>query len=643
EEVVKLLPTHCAGCGAALQWKRPDQRGWIDAKAVLPRVRGDSTAKHGYVSDHKKFERQMALCRAEVVPLLMSQVTGLSVEQLAGVVEDDDDDDEEDEVVIPDSQWNKLEQVGRDSRFTPSTEEFEDELEVDADGVDDFDETSAGWERRLRQALERVRGPIDNRDVYETRKLTERPSAAVVEAHQEVHGADNKKDWHWQDIDLQHPAVAEAARAQWSRAAEQQQERKLKARAQVTCHRCMTLFRDGQNVAEKAGIAVSPTEADIQQFRNVLRDALRSQRPNESNEASAKVLIVVVDAFDFEGTQLEELPQLLEEEKQQGRAHRVILALNKMDLLPRRVSWPRVQQWAREQCELSGLDVAAVVPMSAKKQNAVGRLLTRLMKEHDLRHRDAVVCGAANTGKSSLISALIEKGLLENVRQRLPTASRLPGTTQGVIPFPHPVWPQRSLVDTPGLVQERNLLSHLRSDELRDVMPKDRVLPVSYKVEPGREVLCLGGFYRIRQVSGDPCFLTSWVSRNVGVHLSLQDRLEYTLKHGVGRHGHIFPPYSPERLEEFNVSPVQHVSGLLEHPVSSDGIMQIEGKGWTDVACEIALPGLGFVGVVAAGPIELQVESPHGRAVHVREPLLQEWRAHTRRYIANPRTRTRRH
>jgi hypothetical protein len=123
------------------------------------------------------------------------------------------------------------------------------------------------------------------------------------------------------------------------------------------------------------------------------------------------------------------------------------------------------------------------------------------------------------------------------------TSSIVPGTTLGMVSFPfvqsyteqgqrkNPV--QHVLYDTPGVINPEQMYSLLTYHELRAVMPKRQVQPLSYRLTKG-QCLLLGGLARLDFVDGDRdyCFVTIFASRNVTVHLTQIDRMDALVPRG---------------------------------------------------------------------------------------------------------------
>ena len=174
--------------------------------------------------------------------------------------------------------------------------------------------------------------------------------------------------------------------------------------------------------------------------------------PPEQFAATARVLreldvllVCVVDLFDWEASVI---PDLLEHV---GPYHPIIVVGNKLDLAP---PWP-VRPRAGAACALGGVSSGSTRGLERWVQAAVSRLgwshVTRAVTLVSARtglgirglmdaidryrgDRDVYVVGRTNSGKSSLVNALL--GAQSAARRRRLTVSRFPGTTYDRVGFP---------------------------------------------------------------------------------------------------------------------------------------------------------------------------------------------------------------
>jgi len=329
------------------------------------------------------------------------------------------------------------------------------------------------------------------------------------------------------------------------------------------------------------------------------------------------VIIALVDLFDFSGSVLPELDSIAGDNP-------VILAANKADLLPSKMGQVRAENWVRRELEYLGIKSlanigGAVRLVSCKTGFGLSAMMTKARELAEEMECDIYVVGAANAGKSTMINHILEKNAEKkqkfhkkkragnaNSRKGVVTTSPLPGTTLKFIKVD--IGSGKSLYDTPGLLVPGTLTQLLTPEELKMVVPKKQVEPITFRVESGKCVL-VGGLARI-EVIGDskPFLFTFFVANDIKLH-----------------------PTSVKKADDFIA---QHAGELLTPPLG-DGAkrmaeigefethdIDIDGFGWKEAAADITLRGLGWISVTGAGTAKIRVTIPKGIGISVRPPLM---------------------
>ncbi|OLS15908.1 MAG: HSR1-like GTP-binding protein [Promethearchaeota archaeon CR_4] len=152
-------------------------------------------------------------------------------------------------------------------------------------------------------------------------------------------------------------------------------------------------------------------------------------------ERQATIILEVLDARDPEGTR----PHAIEEHVQKKcPGKKLILVLNKADLIPEDV----LQAWVRYYQDLGFL----CFHVSALRKDGITFLMSQMMRyvDRELGNKILVV-GYPNTGKSSIITALLKE---KKIARKSPEA----GFTRGLQLLKLPGWHNMYLLDTPGVV-----------------------------------------------------------------------------------------------------------------------------------------------------------------------------------------------
>jgi len=443
-------------------------------------------------------------------------------------------------------------------------------------------------------------------------------------------------------------------------------------RPEVTCMRCHSLVHYGKAASDAAEDEVLRAPFDV---REGVGKRLR-RRPSGAAARRAggrHVVLVVVDGTDFDGSLPRSAVRALcgasgGDVGLEGGAS-LVLAVNKLDLLPGAATEARILQWARRRAREGGLPrPAKALATSAATGRGIPALREVLATEAGEGGRVWVV-GAQNAGKSSLVNALVEAGrrtgaggATGEASPRLTTAA-LPGTTLDVIAVPGalagalPGVPPQSkrtplLYDTPGVAHGHQLSARLGRDELALALPRGRLRPRTYRVGAGAAV-AIGGLARVAVTSvetggagarrerergeagrrgeaggrgggragGVPTvYLTVWCSGSMALHSGPADRADAVLEGNIG--GLLRPPANAARLRALSSAwggPTDSDAPLLE---ASDVV--VRGSTWDAPSADIAIAGLGWVAVTVSGSAVLTVQAPHGVAITSRAPMMPD-------------------
>ncbi|GFR47130.1 hypothetical protein Agub_g8817, partial [Astrephomene gubernaculifera] len=373
----------------------------------------------------------------------------------------------------------------------------------------------------------------------------------------------------------------------------------------VLCQRCFSLKHSGK-------IKVQALESALPEF-DLGKKVGRKIHLQKDRRA---VVLCVVDVWDFDGS----LPRLAikslfppspPDQPPLEPKFRLMVAVNKFDLLPSQATPTRVQNWVRTRLVQAGLPPPDKVFMvSATRGLGVKDMV------QDIRHAlgfrgDLWVVGAQNAGKSSLIAAM--KRLAGTAGKGDPTVAPVPGTTLGLLQVPGlPLGPKHRAFDTPGVPHSHQLTSHLGLEEVKKVLPSKPLRGRTYRVGAGHTLLLGGGLARLDVVEapGATLYLTAFVSQLVHLHMGKTEGAAERLPRLVSQ-GLLSPPDSPERLAA--LPPLTPID------------VEVEGSDWKKSTVDIAVAGLGWVGVGCKGRARFRLWTLPGVAVTTHAALVPDY------------------
>lgn len=185
--------------------------------------------------------------------------------------------------------------------------------------------------------------------------------------------------------------------------------------------------------------------------------------------------------------------------------NKVILVLNKRDVLPKSVKDEKLIEYIKQQ----DVDFEDIVVISTEKNYNIDLLLTTIKKYQTTKR--VYVVGHTNVGKSSLINKLL-KNYSENVSNL--TISPLPSTTLNKIEID--LNDTLTLIDTPGLIDRENIVNYVDLSTLKTINPKKEIKPKTFQIRKG-QCIVIGEFARIDYVEGEKNSFTVYASNDLKI------------------------------------------------------------------------------------------------------------------------------
>lgn len=295
------------------------------------------------------------------------------------------------------------------------------------------------------------------------------------------------------------------------------------------------------------------------------------------------LIVFVVDLLDLSSTLVEEVILKL-------RHKDVILVGNKYDVFPKSTNPSSIVDKLSKMCEKRFFSILATHLVSSRK----GYFLDDLMSTIDLarKGRDVYFVGCANVGKSSLINALLKRNTSRT--DDVIATSVIPGTTLDQIQIPF-FEDNKAFIDTPGLINDANVLQSLLPKSYLSILPKVEIKPRNYQLLEGNSLL-LAGLCAISLVEGNADF-TAYVANTLYIHRTKTSKLEEMFQNHLG--GLLNPP----SLEEKDFMVYQKKEFKIP-----------QGK------YDICFPGIGFVCI--KGPCKVHVKCLEKSEVYLRDAFI---------------------
>ncbi|MBC8079839.1 MAG: ribosome biogenesis GTPase YqeH [Gorillibacterium sp.] len=303
-------------------------------------------------------------------------------------------------------------------------------------------------------------------------------------------------------------------------------------------------------------------------------------------EATNSLVVHIVDLFDFEGSLIAGLQRFVGNNP-------ILLAVNKIDLLPKVTNYNRIFNWVQQRTKEMGLKTVDIVLCSAKKNMGFDVLLHKI--DQYRQGRDIYVVGATNVGKSTLINRLIHD--YSDLESEL-TTSPYPGTTLDLVKIP--LEDGRDIVDTPGIVYKHRMTELVDKKELATIMPAATLKPMVFQLNDN-QTLFFGALARMDYIKGERRSFTCYMAGALQIHRTKLERADELYNDHKGTM--LQPPGANSSVE----LPV-----LVKHPVHIP----------KDQKTDVLISGLGWITVNGTTGAELVVWAPKGVMLAVRPSLI---------------------
>lgn len=244
------------------------------------------------------------------------------------------------------------------------------------------------------------------------------------------------------------------------------------------CKRCFRLKHYGEyEISTKSQ----------EEFRNITREIGKKK----------SLVLYVVDVLS--------IPQNIIDIKNYLVNNDIILVLNKKDVLPNSVSDEKLLDYFSTIGEQAFIDKIVISTNLNYNIDNLAKMIKKYRK-----YKEMYVVGNTNAGKSSLINTLMD---YYKVDKKDITISNMPNTTLEEIKIPIKDF---FLIDTPGLVDERNIINRLDHEMIKKISSKKTIKPKTYQIKKGQAIL-IENFLRIDYEEGEKNSFTIFMSNNLSI------------------------------------------------------------------------------------------------------------------------------
>ena len=196
----------------------------------------------------------------------------------------------------------------------------------------------------------------------------------------------------------------------------------------------------------------------------------------------------------------------------------IILVLTKRDTLPYKVNSQKLLDYDY------GIKCVDKVIISSNKNIGLDELYEKIYQYK--KDKNVYIVGYSNVGKSTLINKLIYN--YSDINQTI-TTSMLPSTTIDSIEIPFNE--ELTIIDTPGIIEEGNIINEVEPEILKKIMCKKEIKPITYQIK-NKQTITIEDILLIESSNNN---FTFYMSNNLKIdrkykELNKDDLKEYTLR-----------------------------------------------------------------------------------------------------------------
>lgn len=213
------------------------------------------------------------------------------------------------------------------------------------------------------------------------------------------------------------------------------------------------------------------------------------------------LILCLVNVFDM--GHLEKINELF--------GNNILLVLTKRDIMPRSMIDDKIINYFRDKVNFIDIEI-----ISSIKNYNMDSLFSKINR---YKNKNKVyVVGYTNAGKSTLINKIIKNYGVDNSDI---VTSIYPSTTLDIISIN--VNENLEMIDTPGIVDEHNMINFVDTDLYKKLLPKNEIKPLIYQVNK-TGTFVIDNLIRIEYDASNNANMIFYLSNNLEViHMSLKN------------------------------------------------------------------------------------------------------------------------
>lgn len=181
----------------------------------------------------------------------------------------------------------------------------------------------------------------------------------------------------------------------------------------------------------------------------------------------------------------------------------VILVITKKDLLPKSIKDNKIKNYFKD---YNLLDIEVI---SSVKNYNLDSLYNKII--NNKKNNKVYFVGNTNSGKSTLINKIIKN--YSDISSDI-TTSMYPSTTLNEIEIK--VNEELVIIDTPGIVDNNNLINNISLKEIKKITSKKEIKPRTYQVK-GKGSLIIDNYFRFDYNTKVDNSFTIYIANNINI------------------------------------------------------------------------------------------------------------------------------